>query len=47
MKIFGSKIYNIFWYIGLGWIDLYMRYNIQSCFGKIQKRDVRDENLGV
>ena len=35
------------WNVGSGWVGTHAWCNMESCSGKVQKRDVWDENLGV
>jgi len=46
MKILGSEV---LWCVLGHWfkVDVYVGYNMEICSGKIQNRDMRDENLGV
>ena len=34
-----------FWNVGSGWVGTHAWCNMESCSGKVQKRDVRDESL--
>ena len=47
MKILGLRFCDLFWDIDSKWVDIHMGYNMEICSGKVQNRDVRDENLGV
>ena len=35
------------WDIGSGWVATHVGYNMEICSGKVQNRDVLDENFGV
>ena len=47
MKMFGSEVCSVFWDVGSGWVGSHVWCNMESCSGKVQKRYVWDENLGV
>ena len=40
MKKFGSEICSVFWDVGSGWVGTHAWCNMESCSGKVQKRDV-------
>jgi len=40
MKIFGSEICSVSWDVGSGWVGSHAWCNMESCSGKVQKRDV-------
>ena len=40
MKIFGSEICSVSWDVGSGWVGSHACCNMESCSGKVQKRDV-------
>ena len=40
MKKFGSEVCSVFWDVGSGWVGTRARCNMESCSGKVQKRDV-------
>ena len=47
MKKFGSEVCSVSWDVGSGWVGSHAWCNMESCSGKVQKRDVWDENLRV
>ena len=40
MKKFGSEVCSVFWDVGSGWVGTHAWCNMESCSGKVQKRDV-------
>ena len=40
MKIFGSEVCSVSWDVGSGWVGSHAWCNMESCSGKVQKRDV-------
>ena len=47
MKKNGSEVCSVSWEVGSGWVGSHVWCNMESCSGKIQKRDVRDKNFSV
>ena len=43
----GSEICSVSWDVGSGWVGSNAWCNMESCSGKVQNRDVWDENLRV
>ena len=40
MKILGLRFCGVSWDIGSGWVATHVGYNMESCSGKVQNRDV-------
>ena len=40
MKKFGSEVCSVFWDVGSVWVGTHAWCNMESCSGKVQKRDV-------
>ena len=40
MKKFGSEVCSVFWDVGSGRVGTHAWCNMESCSGKVQKRDV-------
>ena len=47
MKKIGSEVCSVFRDVGSGWVGSHVWCSIESCSGKVKKRDVWDEYLGV
>ena len=41
MKIFGSQVCSLSWDVGSGWVGSHAWCNMESCSGKVQKRDIK------
>ena len=41
MKNFGSEICSVSWDVGSGWVGSHAWCNMESCSGKVQKRDIK------
>ena len=40
MNFFGSEVCSVSWDVGSGWVGSHAWCNMESCSGKVQKRDV-------